>query len=424
VIPSPVRLPSKTVAKGWQTLIQNRLNIAWLPSGHVYLRVIHLPAASPDELPGMLELQLEKVSPLPVNQVVWSYEVLPSSDPQTQSIVLLIAQRSKVEAFLGELESQGYLADRLELPALHLLSAVPPMSNGVWLYLYPDHQETTALVAWYSNGQIQQVNLLQLPSDRPDAARILVQRLSWMAWGGQWEGWIAQKPEWHLIAPGEELADWENQLKDYFTSFPATHPAPGSNDLAQVAARRGTRHESRANLLDSDHAARYRQLFFDRIWMQSIAALLVAYILYVAGYAGAVKYYGHRNGRIAREVRALAPAYTNAIVLKDRLRIFQEQVALKYAALDCWRIASELLPAEVTLENLNFKGGEHLHLAGTVPASSQNKVTEFNAQLRKVKVDKAELFDAGGVEAPRFSPRGPDVQRWEFNAKLKSTWLE
>ena len=62
-------LPDKLVAKDWQTLFQPRLNIAWIASDKVFLRVLQLPKADAEETRSMVDLQLEKISPLPVAQI-------------------------------------------------------------------------------------------------------------------------------------------------------------------------------------------------------------------------------------------------------------------------------------------------------------------------------------------------------------------
>ncbi|PYJ95179.1 MAG: hypothetical protein DME23_24325, partial [Verrucomicrobia bacterium] len=115
---SSAPLPARLITKDWRTLWQKKLNIAWLPAEQVFLRIVHLPKCEPEELRSMVELQLEKLSPLPVNQIVWSFEVVPQSSGELRTVIVIIAERSLVEDFLGKLESAGYLADRLELPFL------------------------------------------------------------------------------------------------------------------------------------------------------------------------------------------------------------------------------------------------------------------------------------------------------------------
>src|SRR6266511_2555029 len=60
----------KIVIKDWHTLYQPKLNIAWLPADRVFLRVVQLPSTDDlAEMTSMVELQLEKLSPLPVTHI-------------------------------------------------------------------------------------------------------------------------------------------------------------------------------------------------------------------------------------------------------------------------------------------------------------------------------------------------------------------
>src|ERR1039458_5662094 len=115
-----------------------------------------------------MELQLEKLSPMPVAQIVWTIHILsrhghpprqndakPEAQTEAatatetkaedlQTVVVVIAERSVVEEFLGKLEGRGYLADRLEVPMLDQLEATPATEDGlsrqsdaaadVWIY--------------------------------------------------------------------------------------------------------------------------------------------------------------------------------------------------------------------------------------------------------------------------------------------------
>ncbi|HZI33183.1 MAG TPA: hypothetical protein VFF11_12645, partial [Candidatus Binatia bacterium] len=56
--------PAKGVAKSWASLWQPKLNIAWLPADAVFLRVVELPASNFEETQAMVELQMEKLSPI------------------------------------------------------------------------------------------------------------------------------------------------------------------------------------------------------------------------------------------------------------------------------------------------------------------------------------------------------------------------
>jgi len=116
--------PTAAVGKNWQTLVRPRLNIAWLPSDKVFLRAVHLPGTDTAEIASMVELQLEKLSPLPVTHLVWSFYLMPQTAGKPdalRTVIVIIAARSYVEEFLGELEGRGFLADRIECPGLDQL---------------------------------------------------------------------------------------------------------------------------------------------------------------------------------------------------------------------------------------------------------------------------------------------------------------
>src|SRR5579862_7985093 len=116
--------PANLVAKSWTSLWQPKLNVAWLPPESVFLRVIQLPKGALSETISMVELQMEKLSPLPVAQIVWTLHVLPQTSGDLETVVVVIAERKAVEEFLGKLEEQKYLADRLEAPMMDQLEAI------------------------------------------------------------------------------------------------------------------------------------------------------------------------------------------------------------------------------------------------------------------------------------------------------------
>ena len=204
-------LPARLVAKDWRSLWQRKLNIAWLPPEQVFLRVAQFPVSDFDETLAMVELQLEKLSPMPVTQIVWSIHVLPHAEGNLQTVIVMIVARNTVEEFLGQLEGQGYLADRLELPLLDQLQATTITRNGAWIYPEAPGGRNAALVAWWYGGVLQNLDLITLPpANRPES---LKEQLLQMAWAGELEGWLTAPPVWHLVADAPTAAEWEPALR-------------------------------------------------------------------------------------------------------------------------------------------------------------------------------------------------------------------
>src|SRR5688572_26821145 len=181
-------LSSRLFDKDWQTLFQPRLNVAWLPADKVFLRALQLPMAEFAETQSMVDLQLEKISPLPVAQIVWSFEVLPHPGGEMQTAIVIVVARQVVEEFLGQLEAQEYMADRIELPLIDLLQATEVTEDGVWIY--PDTSSTAGpcLIAWWYGGVLQHISLVALPKDEQRGA-LLQNQLVQIMWAGELEGW-------------------------------------------------------------------------------------------------------------------------------------------------------------------------------------------------------------------------------------------
>jgi len=102
--------------------------------------------------------------------------------------------------------------------------------------------------------------------------------------------------------------------------------------------------------------------------------------------------------------------------LKEKMNVLQEQMNLKYAALDCWKVASELLPADFTLIDLKFGRGGILQLSGTAPPREEQKVIDYNEALRDATVDGKRIFNS--VTPPTTQSRSAQFLNWNFECTL------
>ena len=88
-----------------------------------------------------------------------------------QTIVVVFVERKVVEEFLGQLEGQGYLADRLELGVLDQLTTADASENGAWVYPGAGGSAGHALVAWWFDGTLQNLSSISLPATGDAALR-------------------------------------------------------------------------------------------------------------------------------------------------------------------------------------------------------------------------------------------------------------
>ncbi|MCI0746103.1 MAG: hypothetical protein L0Y58_11920 [Verrucomicrobia subdivision 3 bacterium] len=408
-------LPDKIIDKDWQTLFQPKLNIAWLPAEKVFLRVVHLPKIDFAETQSMVELQLEKLSPLPVAQIVWGFELLPHVEPGMQTVVVIIAARHYVEEFLGQLEGRGYLVDRLEIPFLDQLLATPIDEDGVWIYAGVGEDQHACLVAWWYRKTLWNLNIIHLPATERRAA-LLQEQLAQMTWAGELEGWLTSPPRYYLVADDAAAGAWIPMFP------PEIHveiiPPIAGKDLAVLTAKRAAAGDTQTNLLPPEFTARYKQRFVDRLWMRGLGAIIGLYIMFVALYLGWAQFAKWRFSSVEDKVAEIGPTYTNTVQLKERVRVLQDQLDLQYAALDCWKATADNIPPELTLDNLNFERGRTLRLFGTASQEDVTKVQEFNDAIRNVTAKNQPLFTR--TVAPTIQNRpGGNMISWNFSCELK-----
>ena len=432
-------LAARFVAKSWSSLWQPKLNVAWLPPENVFLRVIEVPKSNFDETLAMVELQLEKLSPMPVTQIVWTMYLLPqpaageAAAGNLQTIIVVIVARNAVEEFLGKLESRGFLADRLEVPFLDQLemdgaSCQREMEADAWVYPLWLGGQNAALVAWWCGGTLRNLSFVTLPPQGERAVE-LKKQLALLAWSGELEGWLTSSPNWHLVADPVNAAEWDNALREVLAEpVRVAQPLPPV-DLAGRTARRAAAASERVNLLPAEFSTRYHQQMVDRLWLHGLGAAGILYAIGVVIYFCALGALNYRAQGVERQVAALGGSYTNAIQLKARYGVLKQRQELKYAALDCWKVIAEQLPEGISLQRFSFADGSRLLLNGTCESDQIDLITEqggFYDSVRKAKPNGQPMFNPNPGEGGQLVYRtmGANKVTWNFGLELQHAEAE
>jgi hypothetical protein len=429
---SEAPLPPRAVAKSWNSLWQPKLNVAWLPPEEVFLRVVELPKSNFEETRAMVELQLEKLSPLPVVQIVWTIHILAGGAPkkkeageaangELQSVVVVIVSRAAVEVFLGKLEERGFLADHLETPLLDQLEAATPAEDGAWIYA-GSHGKESALVAWWFGGSLRNLTLIVLSPDS-DRAKTIKEQLAQIYWAGEIEGWLTGKTTWHLVADPVNAADWEAWLRLALDEpVKVTHPLPPA-DLATRTAVRSAGAVAGPSLLPEEFSTRYHQQFVDRLWLRGLIATGVLYVIFVVIYFATTSVLAHKTSIVQSQVAQLSDSYTNALQLQARYQVLKQRQQLEYAALDCWKTVADDLPTDLDLERFSFANGEKLSLSGVCTPEQIGLISDpgkFYDAVRKAMLNGQPMFDPAAVEPLIWNESGSMVS-WRFTLELEHT---
>ena len=423
--PVPAKHLDRDTSQMWRPHCQND---AWLPAEQVFFRVLQLPLCSEGELPGMVELQLDKISPLPLSQAVWTFERVPVHCPDRaqQTVVVMVAERSVVERCAGELEQVGYRPDRLEPAVLHQVMATPQggvLPDGAWIYPRFVDPQVHCTVAWWDEGVLQ--NITQLSLSSREHLNELTSNLTATTWAGELEGWLTGETDWHLVASNEDAEEWLSVLNDWAGKGVQVEEPPDPNALAAAAAARAERPLTQGNLLPIDRQARYHRDDVDRVWGNVLIWTVMLYVVFLSVYFV-------MKTRVADEEQAAFAENQKAIKLKKELkelgvqrRLLEEQRELRWTALNVFKAVAEHIPGEVTLDSLVFSEsrnnqGNNITLRGRVSQEDSQKLQDYSEALAKVAVDELDaqpLFSQ--VQPPNMDARAGGYLDWYIICLLR-----
>lgn len=427
--------------KDYRNLLRQKINVSWASVEDVFLKVIHLPGESPEELRMMVELQLEKLSPVPLAQLVWDIQVLPNPVPLPMpepdpthpeeklnqmyryAVVVLMAERSAIENFLALLEESAFHADRVELPFLHEILQSPETRNGLYVYPMRSGSRNLAVTAWWTQGQLQNIDMIYLPVDESWKAIFPVQ-LNQVIWAGQVAGWFKDQFSWTLLAPAEDdealpIGEWSALLSELYGEGKLdkrmTEPELARLNCSLICSG------PTANLLPPEFAGAYRQRYVDKLWLQGITATVAAYLLFCLVYFAGATVADFQKSRAEARVKLLEGDYQTAQKLREQLDLLQLQHSLKFAALDSYRLSAELLPSELKLTRFNFNGGSEISYVGEAPSEMIGAVTAFNEQLSRAMTygnNPLPFFKKVNPPTSVQKAGSPDTLTWRFSCEL------
>ena len=422
-----IELPAKAVGKDWRDLLSRKLNIATLPPEKVFLRVVELPECEPDELLPMVEFQIEDLSPLPMAQAVWSAEAVPGSTGTegNQTVLVMIAERGVVEGHLAELEAVNYLADRVEVPLLRELVPGEPREDGAHIQLVQGADSVLALVSWWFDGRLRDVNSFNLP-DTAASRDELVEKINSVALAGEVAGWMPDEPACHLAKRGDVAADWNPALAKCFGRIREGEPL-SEVDLATAAVEFIARTTAPGLMLE-DYSARNRQRFQDGLWMQGIKGAVALMLMGLCIFFAYGSWLQSDLDDLNQQVKVQGLQYTNALSLKAKMHTLKKQEALKTAALNAWSEVAIGLPGELKFTQLMFSSdrtlegntSRKLRIVGTADDGKETFIDDYNLVLARMEVKGREgqkLFSSVSPGPSRKDPR-KKLTTWSVECKF------
>lgn len=133
-----------------------------LPCQSVLIERHKLPSTDSTELADMLQLQLEKTLPYPLEDVSHGFEVLSQSENES-TVITFAASRTQLDALCAPLREKGRIPGRITLQALRVAASCP--DAGTILALWPEQEQTACAII--SEGKLAWAQ--PIPGVGPDA---------------------------------------------------------------------------------------------------------------------------------------------------------------------------------------------------------------------------------------------------------------
>ena len=394
-----------------RTALKNRQGIlgAAVGSGQALLRVAELPAVDPDELKGMVDLQVDKVSPFPPDSTVTSFEVVQQSE--TASGVLMAALDRKTADSIGRtLTGAGLIPDRLDVETLGwwrlLLAAGAVSPTGCQFLLLLDQPGCDFVVT--REGIPVLFRSPGLTAELPAAD--LVNELDYTLTTIESEFGIAAVDSiavWHWSDAPAELV---GLLTAHGSAMVEARSFESLPPLSEGLALRALDGEPAAlNLAIDEWGAGRRRKTVRRNLLLASAAVGVVWLLAVGGALSAIQIQKRMQAglesratemeRPARQARASHTLLLTAEQYTDRSR----------SALECLRLACVAKPGEVEFQQFKYDNEKDRQVVVRGEASQPGAVYDFENGL-----SKAALFSSVKLDGPRTVQN-----KYQFTVTLK-----
>jgi type II secretory pathway component PulL len=356
----------------------------------VVCRALTLPSTDRDELEQMLALQIDHLTPLPLEDVVYSFETIEVVNGQ--SVVLVaIARKEAVNARVEALETAG-------LPPQIVTVDVLAMFRGLmWRNLLPQGDQLHTLMVFGAGG----VHIVVHSRGLPVAVRSLVFGDELLKSAG---GRGALREEWQrtLVAVESEqtrreigtvtFAAWGEGLRSTAQELAAEWDVPAesvTNGAAPSPAfslcLEAEAGKQPLNLLPEEWRERRRSAQMRLRMVRGAIAVGVVYVIALSIVVGLLKMREAQTRRVAGEIQRLTAEFGEARGLHGTLVAMQKQLDMKHSALEVLREVTALMPENVKLNYFVFKKDQTVSIKGQAPSSQV--IYEFVG-----RVERSDLF--------------------------------
>jgi hypothetical protein len=340
-----------------------------LPSDQLLLRVALLPADNTDELAGMVQLQVDKWSPFPVDTMAVSHDVL--AKREGGYLVLMAAVREETAAACyRELEAAGARPARMDLRVLGrwrtLKDAGEILEQGRQVIVLLGDGKPELLVA--QDGLPLVIRVLDIPDTASAGEWIeeLLREAAHTLLSIEIEHGVAPVAGVWIGAPGNPDAALGSAFQQEYPSATVSLRDLGHlpTAVAGVALRFADQPEGGIDLVPAEFRRKGTERAFRRRLIGTAVGVACFWVVTMAGVFGLLAYEQLTLSGLQSERDYWMTPAKEVGVVKRRVAVIRLYMDQTYSALECLREIGERKPDGVFLNAMTYKKGEAIRLNG------------------------------------------------------------
>jgi Tfp pilus assembly protein PilN len=384
----------------------------------VLFQTLTLPSVDRDEIRQMLELQIDSLTPLPLEEVVYDFQPLEVADGHTRVLVAL-ARKESVNERVAALEQAGLPPDIVTVDILALFRGLMkrnllPLDDKLNVLVLM--RERTANLIVHSRGNPLVVRSLMLEENPPDTdggREALLEELhrTLVAAAAEQPGaevGVVSVLTWGegLRAAAEQIVQhWEGRSE--FLNNGAV-PAPALSLCLECVAG----DQQALNLLPDEWREQRRRARLRQRLIQGGIMVVFAYLIALVGFLSFMAWKRSQSAELDRQIRDIKPAHESARRVEAQLRTMQRQLDRRFSSLEVMREATSRLPGNVKLNLFVYKK-DRASLSMRGQAQSADSIYDFVKRL-----EESDLFAKVEPGQIRTDPRG--LTQFEILCTLKT----
>jgi len=389
---------------------------ASIPSSRLLMRVLELPSADSSEIKSMVDLQIDRISPYPLDQLTVSYEVLRQNEDSSR-VLAVAAQRRFVDE-LGDLFKEKHIHIRsLDAEVLawwSLLTAAQCVpTEGRAVLILEEHTEFSMIVV--DDGVPVSFRSLELFHDFSDESVMdeIAGEVSYTLLSLETEYGARPTAGIHFWSEGQVPPALQEALAEHCGTDAELHDLCQLPSLSEgLALRSAERQVQHTELVPREWIELQRRRRLMKAATIGTAAVLGIWLVSVVIMALVLSIQNAGFRRVEKTAARYAGPAREAQTAREEMVSLEQYADRSHSALECLREITLLLPDDIEISSFNYKKGNAVTLRGSSERSEV--IYDYFQQL-----GASELFE--GVKDQPVSTRtvkGQRISTFSITAEL------